>query len=40
MKYCKGYWFYLGRTYATLHAALRAAWPGKEVTGNADQAGA
>lgn len=31
MKHCKGYWYYQGREYATLRAALLAAWPGKGV---------
>ena len=29
MKHYKGYWFYQGRTYTTLHAALLAARAGK-----------
>ena len=27
MKYYKGLWYYRGRTYATLRAALLAIWP-------------
>lgn len=26
MKFCNGQWYYRGRTYATLRAALLAAW--------------
>lgn len=31
MRYHKGIWYYQGREYATLRAALLAAWP-REVT--------
>lgn len=31
MRYYKGYWYYQGREYATLRAALLAAWSRKEM---------